>query len=80
MKPSASQLSPKPALDRAPYAQLHAELQRLAYLDPQPRGYAFEAFLKSCFDKFGLEARDAFRLRGEQIDGSFLLGNEIYLL
>jgi hypothetical protein len=32
------------------------------------------------FDKFGLQARDPFRLRGEQIDGSFLLGSEIYLL
>jgi restriction endonuclease Mrr len=27
-----------------------------------------------------LEARDPFRLRGEQIDGSFLLSNEVYLL
>jgi Uncharacterized alpha/beta hydrolase domain (DUF2235)/Restriction endonuclease len=47
---------------------------------PQARGYAFEAFLKSLFDAFGLAAHDPFRLRGEQIDGSFQLGNEIYLL
>ena len=52
----------------------------LSYLDAQPRGYAFEKFLKQLFDTFGLEARDAFRLRGEQIDGSFVLGNETYLL
>jgi hypothetical protein len=49
-------------------------------LDPQPRGYAFEDFLKTSFTAFGLEARDPFRLRGEQIDGSFLLGYEVYLL
>jgi hypothetical protein len=32
------------------------------------------------FDAYGLEARDAFRLRGEQIDGSFQLSNDNYLL
>lgn len=32
------------------------------------------------FDAYGLEARDAFRLKGEQIDGSFQLANETYLL
>jgi hypothetical protein len=45
-------------------------------LAAQPRGYAFEKFLKDLFDTFGLQAREAFRLRGEQIDGSFLLGQE----
>ena len=66
--------------DRAVYAILLRELQDLSALDPQPRGYAFESFLKRLFDKFGLEAREPFRLRGEQIDGSFILENEIYLL
>jgi restriction endonuclease Mrr len=32
------------------------------------------------FDAFGLAAREPFRLRGEQIDGSFQFGSEIYLL
>jgi len=59
---------------------LRNELQRLSDLEPQTRGYAFESFLKTLFNKFGLEARDPFRLRGEQIDGSFLLRDEIYLL
>jgi hypothetical protein len=49
-------------------------------LEPHPRGYAFEAFLKRLFDVFRLEAREAFKLRGEQIDGSFQLANETYLL
>jgi hypothetical protein len=51
----------------------------LHQLAAQARGYAFEAFLKELFDAFGLAAREAFRLRGEQIDGSFQLGHETYL-
>ena len=47
---------------------------------PQARGYAFEGFLKELFDAFGLAAQEPFRLRGEQIDGSFQLGSDIYLL
>lgn len=61
-------------------AKLRADLIALSSLAPHPRGYAFESFLKSLFDSYGLEARDAFRLRGEQIDGSFLLTNDTYLL
>ena len=72
--------APAPAYDRAIFQQLQTTLLGLASLDPHPRGYAFEGFLKTMFSRFGLDARDAFRLRGEQIDGSFLLGNEIYLL
>ena len=49
-------------------------------MDPQPRGYEFEKFLKDLFDAFGLAARASFRLRGEQIDGSLSLGHETYLL
>ena len=37
-------------------------------------------FLKQLFDLYKLEARDAFRLRGEQIDGSFQFHNDTYLL
>ena len=52
----------------------------MTQLDAQARGYAFEKFLKQLFDGFGLQARDAFRLQGEQIDGSFVLGGDTYLL
>ena len=31
-------------------------------------------------DAYGLSARASFRLVGEQIDGSFVLGDDIYLL
>lgn len=60
--------------------ELLAELLALSTLDPQPRGYAYERFLKRLFDSYGLEARDPFKLRDEQIDGSFQLSNETYLM
>lgn len=71
---------PPPASNRADIAQLKAELMALTPLAPQARGYQFEKFLKRLFDFYGLEARQAFRLQGEQIDGSFQLGHETYLL
>jgi len=71
---------PPAAFDRVVFVELLQEFQQLSQLQPQRRGYAFEAFLIKLFNKSGLEARDPFRLRGEQIDGSFVLANEIYLL
>ena len=44
------------------------------------RGSAFEHFLVEMFSAFGLVPRSAFTLRGEQIDGSFDLDHETYLL
>lgn len=72
--------APKPAVDRPTIATLRTELLSLSELEPQPRGFAFEHFLKRLFDAYGLEAREPFRLRGEQIDGSFQLSNDTYLL
>jgi hypothetical protein len=77
---SQHQTSPKPAFDRAIISQLQVDLLNLSKLDPHPRGFAFEKFLKMLFNTFALEARDPFRLQGEQIDGSFVLSNETYLL
>lgn len=77
---SFSGQAPTPAFDRAKLAQLKAELIGLTDLAPQARGYAFEKFLKQLFDVYGLAAQDPFRLRGEQIDGSFQFANEIYLI
>lgn len=74
------QETPKPAFDHARVAALRDELIMLTNISPQARGYAFETFLKSLFDAYGLKARDAFRNRGEQIDGSFVLASETYLL
>lgn len=60
--------------------QLKSELTSLNSLTPQDRGYKFETLLKAIFDAFGMKAREPFRLKGEQIDGSFDLNGEIYLL
>ena len=47
---------------------------------PQSRGFAFEKYLKKLFEDYNLEPRGSFKIVGEQIDGSFILHNEIYLL
>jgi hypothetical protein len=71
---------PTPTFDRPKLAQLKADLVSLSDFAPQARGYAFEKFLKQLFDVYGLAAQEPFRLRGEQIDGSFQFANETYLV
>jgi len=71
---------PVPAFDRPRLLQLRNELLAFHHLAPQARGYAFEKLLCDVFNVYGLAAREPFRLRGEQIDGSFQLSNETYLL
>lgn len=79
--PSRPSVSPQSVpVDRAAIAKIKADLLQVTALAPHARGYAFEGFLKRLFDTFGLAAQEPFRLRGEQIDGSFQLGSEIYLL
>lgn len=56
------------------------QYKALRDLEPQKRGYAFERFLNAWFDYEGLSPRGPFRLVGEQIDGSFVIGSDIYLL
>ena len=71
---------PEPGLDGAVLTSLKAQLLEVSQLEPQPRGYALERFLKALFDANGLAGRASFRLVGEQIDGSFELAGETYLL
>ncbi|WP_256579155.1 restriction endonuclease [Pseudomonas sp. VI4.1] len=59
---------------------LRQRLYDLRDLPPQKRGYEFEGFLKELFNSSKLQARSPFSLVGEQIDGSFQLGNETYLI
>jgi hypothetical protein len=59
---------------------LRANFTKLQGLDPVRRGFAFEPFLSELFEVFGLAPRGAFRVVGEQIDGSFELNGEVYLL
>jgi hypothetical protein len=79
-KPSIEPVLARPAYNWPAIAQMRQQLHDLANHTPQQRGFLFEALLKSTFDLFGMRARDPFRNRGEQIDGSFELANEIYLL
>jgi hypothetical protein len=74
------QPSPKRVFDRATYSELQSKLIALGGMSAQARGFAFEKYLRQLFDAFELEARSAFRLVGEQIDGSFILGDVTYLL
>ena len=76
----SSPASTESRIDVTAALSLAGRLLQVSKLDPQPRGYAFEKFLKEMFDAYGLSARASFRLVGEQIDGSFELGNDTYLL
>lgn len=59
---------------------LATDFVTLSSLNAHERGFRFEKFLALLFDLYGLKARSPFRLVGEQIDGSFELGQEVYLL
>lgn len=48
--------------------------------DRQQAGYALEQLLTDLFALFGLQPHGPFRVLGEQIDGSFALDGEVYLL
>jgi hypothetical protein len=56
------------------------DLMNLEKLAPQERGYAFEKFLTTLFNAFGMQARSPFRLVGEQIDGSIEFEGNTYLI
>lgn len=73
------ELAPEPARNSILIAQLRTDLIAVSRLEPQARGYAFERFLKGAFNLYGMLAKDGFRLRGEEIDGSFVLDHETYL-
>lgn len=83
-KPPAHEVSnttlSEPRVDEVASSSLAGRLLDLSKMQPQARGYVFEKFLKDMFDAYGLSARASFRLVGEQIDGSFVLGNDTYLL
>ena len=71
---------PRAAFEAAKITKLKSDLVALGTLAPQSRGYAFEAFLSSLFSAYGLRPREPFKNRGEQIDGSFVMGSDTYLL
>jgi hypothetical protein len=60
--------------------RLRDKFVELHSMQPQERGFAFERFLNELFDLFHLAPRGSFRLVGEQIDGSFQIGQDVYLV
>jgi len=75
-----SATSPPTKVDMQLSHALRNMLVQITQLAPQPRGFAYERFWRELFDANGLQARSSFRLVGEQIDGSFVLDSETYLL
>ena len=79
IKPQAAQHE-FPGLSDEVATDLLNKLMSVSALEPQPRGFAFEKFLKELFDANGMDGRASFRVVGEQIDGSFEMFGETYLL
>lgn len=82
VSPKPMNTVPKPPKSEFDFEKYLNELKDLAdYRDnPQARGYQFERYLNRLFKDCVLEPRESFRIKGEQIDGSFVLRNDIYLL
>lgn len=59
---------------------LIAQMNEMKTLAPHPRGFRFETWLSELFSVFELAPRSSFRNTGEQIDGSFRLNDEFYLV
>lgn len=60
---------------------LTENFNKLIYTDNhQERGYLLERFLNEFFKTEGLDPRQSFRINGEQIDGSFQVGNQTHLV
>lgn len=78
---SAGIIPPKSETVNVPnYLYFIRELESMRFMTPQQRGYRFESWLNELFSAFHLVPNPGFRIIGEQIDGSFLLHNEIYLV
>ncbi|MBT1686851.1 restriction endonuclease [Dawidia soli] len=60
--------------------ELKRDFIAISTLEPQKRGYAFQDFLNRFFDAHNFSSRTAFRTTGEEIDGSFEIESQIYLL
>jgi hypothetical protein len=76
-KPTTNKYSP---ISVSILAKLKDQFLMLDKLDPHHRGFEFEKFLKDLFECHQLAPRSSFRLIGEQIDGSFELSSDVYLL
>ena len=78
VEPQAKEGSSGP--DKAELLTLQKRLMTIAALPPQERGFEFEKFLGELFEAYDLAPRAAFRLVGEQIDGSLQFQGQTYLV
>jgi hypothetical protein len=86
--PTARPATPQPPPPNAPATEAPADMVGLckrfidlqALPDRQVAGLALESLLTDVFNVFHLEPRAAFRVVGEQIDGSFVLDGQVYVL
>lgn len=76
----ASRATSKVILSEESAQKLIGRLMEISKLNPQERGLRFEGFLSDIFTAFDLAPRGSFRIVGEQIDGSFRLHTETYLV
>lgn len=73
--------SERPPQSKFDFDEVFQGICKLANIEnSQKRGFEFERFLNDFFDRNGLNPRKSFKIKGEQIDGSFEFLNEIYLL
>ena len=79
MPKQAQSQDTKPSFNFKKYSDKLMSLSSSTYT-PQNRGYAFEKYLNELFKANELEPRESFKIVGEQIDGSFVLRNTVYLL
>jgi hypothetical protein len=76
----ATELEKQESAPPARLDKVRNELVRLNDMERRARGFAFEKFLNALFALCGLAPRGSFRLVGEQIDGSFQIDTDTYLV
>ena len=76
-QPEPEKIQAQPLPDLQVLKEAYFALQELP---ARQRGFAFQRFLHDLFTAHGLDTRTAFRLTGEEIDGSFELGSHTWLL
>lgn len=62
------------------FQEARADFRHLLELEPHERGFEFETFLNKLFEAYNLSPRKSYKKDGEQIDGSFQLNNNTYLV
>lgn len=77
---TARGIKPVQAWHGVDWPSLVSEMDEMKTLAPHPRGFRFEAWLAKLFSTFNLAPRSSFRNTGEQIDGSFRLNDDFYLM